>query len=113
MEMKVHLHADVFEIVKNGPKDVEVRLNDEKRRKLKIGDTLIFLKRPDEDEEIKAKVIDLKYYDNFSSLLKDFDMKRIYLENYTEEMYLKEMERFYPIEEQQELGVVAIVFEKI
>ena len=31
MEMKVHLHKEVFDIVKDGIKDVEVRLNDEKR----------------------------------------------------------------------------------
>ena len=112
MEMKIHLHEDVFEIVKHGEKDIEVRLNDEKRRKLKIGDTLIFLKRPLDDEEIKAKVVDLKYYNDFSSLVDDLEMKRIYLENYTKEMYLKEMERFYSIEEQQNYGVVAIVFKK-
>ena len=27
MEMKVHLHKEVFDIVKDGIKDVEVRLN--------------------------------------------------------------------------------------
>ena len=46
MEMIVHLHPEVFEIVKSGVKDVEARVYDEKRRKLKIGDTLVFLKRP-------------------------------------------------------------------
>lgn len=112
MEMKVHLHEDVFEIVKKGIKNVEVRVNDEKRRKLKVGDTLIFLKRPLEDEEIHAKVIGLDYYDNFSELVDHYEMKRIYLENYTKEMYLKEMSRFYTDEEQAENGVVAIIFKK-
>ena len=112
MEMIIHLDSDVFETVDKGFKNVEGRVNDEKRRKLKIGDTLIFLKRPLDDEEIKAKVVDLKYYNDFSSLVDDLEMKRIYLENYTKEMYLKEMERFYSIEEQQNYGVVAIVFKK-
>ena len=31
MEMIIHLHPDVFEIVKNKTKDIEVRVNDEKR----------------------------------------------------------------------------------
>ena len=39
-------------------------------------------------------------------------MKRIYLEGYTKENYLKEMSRFYTEEEQKEFGVVAIIFEK-
>ena len=37
MEMTVHLHKEVFDIVKNGVKNVEVRLNDSKRQKLKVG----------------------------------------------------------------------------
>lgn len=112
MEMKVHLHSDVFEIVKNGKKDIEVRINDEKRRKLNIGDTLVFLKRPLEDEEIRAKVVGLEYYDFFENLVDHYDMARIYLEGYTKEEYLNEMKRFYTRKEQEEYGVVAIIFEK-
>lgn len=112
MEMIVHLHSDVFEIVKNGIKDVEVRVNDEKRRKLNVGDSLVFLKRPLEDEMIRVKVKSLEYYDNFKELVNHYDMKRIYLEGYTKEMYLNEMERFYTKDEQKKYGVVAIIFEK-
>lgn len=112
MEMKVHLHADVFEIVKNGKKDIEVRINDEKRRKLKVGDTLVFLKRPLDDEEIRANVVALEYYDFFEDLVNHYDMERIYLKEYTKEQYLNEMKRFYTREEQEEYGVVAIIFDK-
>lgn len=112
MEMKVHLHSDVFDIVKEGKKDIEVRINDEKRRKLKVGDTLVFLKRPNEDEEIRAKVVGLEYYDFFHNLVDRYDMERIYLSGYSKEQYLDEMKRFYTMEEQQENGVVAILFEK-
>lgn len=111
MEMKVHLHPDVFEIVKKGKKDVEVRVNDEKRRKLNVGDTIIFLKRPLEDESIIKTVKSLEYYDNFKELVEHYEMERIYLEGYTKEMYLKEMARFYTEEEQDKYGVVAIIFE--
>lgn len=112
MEMKVHLHPDVFEIVRMGKKDVEVRINDEKRRKLKVGDTLVFLKRPNDDEEIRAKVIGLEYYDFFDTLVDNYDMERIYLSGYTKDEYLDEMKRFYTKEEQEEYGVVAIIFSK-
>lgn len=112
MEMKVHLHSDVFDIVKNGKKDIEVRINDEKRRQLKIGDTLVFLRRPNDDEEIRAKVVGLEYYDYFHNLVDHYDMERIYLSGYTKEEYLNEMKRFYTMEEQENYGVVAILFEK-
>ncbi len=113
MEMIVHLDNDVFEIVKNGSKDIEVRLNDEKRRQLSVGDTLVFLKRPLDDEEIKALVTGLDYYDSFNELVKHYEMKRLYLESYTKEMWLKEMERFYTEEDQAKYGVVAIKFKKV
>ncbi|MCI8461045.1 MAG: ASCH domain-containing protein [Bacilli bacterium] len=111
MEMKVHLHPDVFDIVSDGVKDIEVRVNDLKRRKLSVGDTLVFLKRPDEVEKIEKKVKALEYYDSFLELVDHYDMKRIYLDGYTKEMYLKEMHRFYTEEEEKEWGVVAIIFE--
>ena len=42
--MTIHLDEDVFKVVKYGTKNIEVRVNDEKRRKLKIGDSITFLK---------------------------------------------------------------------
>ena len=113
MEMIVHLHSDVYEIVKAGTKNIEVRINDEKRRKLQVGDTLIFLKRPDEIESIKARVIGLEYYKNFEELVEHYDMEQLYLKSYTKNHFLKELSRFYSKEEQDEYGVVAILFEKI
>ncbi len=111
MEMIVHLHPEVFDIVKNGHKNIEVRINDEKRRKLQVGDTLVFLKRPDEVEKISAKVISLEYYDSFEELVNHYDMERLYLKEYTKEMFLEELAKFYSEEEQEKYGVVAIGFE--
>lgn len=111
MPMIAHLHPDVFEIVKQGQKDIEVRVNDLKRRKLKVGDTLIFLKRPLEEERIVKTVKNLQYYDSFEELLNHYEMRQIYLEEYTKEQYLQLMTRFYTEEEVREYGVVAIIFE--
>lgn len=111
MQMKVHLHPDVYEIVRLGSKNVEARVNDEKRRQLKVGDTLLFLKRPLEEESCEAKVVELKYFDNFKDMGLYYDMKRLYLEDYTLDMWLKELSRFYSDEEIKENGVVAIEFE--
>lgn len=111
MEMIVHLDSDIFDIVSNGIKNVEVRVNDEKRRKLNIGDTLIFLKRPDEVESLKGTVTNLVYFDNFSEVVDNYPMKRIYLENTTKEDYLTLIDRFYTKDEIEEYGVVAIEFE--
>lgn len=113
MEMIIHLDADVFETVDKGFKNVEGRVNDEKRRKLSIGDKLIFLKRPDEVEKIEAIVEDLIYYKDFNEMIKDYSMKEIYLEEYSKDYYIDLIKRFYTDEEINKYGVVAIKFKKI
>ena len=112
MEMIFHLHPDIFELVKDGKKDVEVRLNDEKRQKLKVGDTLIFLKRPDELEKVEAKVIGLEYFNDFIEVANHYKMERIHQPELTKEEYVNDMQRFYSKEEQNKYGVVCIIYEK-
>ena len=55
----LRLDEDIFEIVKNGKKRVEVRLYDEKRKLMKIGDKLTFYKRPLLEEFTKEAFINL------------------------------------------------------
>lgn len=111
MEMIIHLDSDIFDIVKNERKNVEIRLNDEKRQKLNVGDTLIFLKRPNEDEELRGTITNLVYFNNFSEVVDNYPMERIYLDNYKKEEFIKLLGRFYSEEEVKEYGVVAIEFE--
>lgn len=108
--MIVHLDSDIFDIVSSGSKDVEIRLNDDKRRKLSVDDTLVFLKRPDDKEEIKATVTNLVYFNNFLEVVDNYDMKRIYLDNTSKEDYINLMKRFYNDEDVSKYGVVAIEF---
>lgn len=107
-----HLEADIFELFKNGKKDIEVRINDEKRRTLKIGDGITFLKRPEEQEKLETKVIGLEYYSDFEELVRLYDIERLYYPNYTKEQYLNDLGKFYSNEEQLKYGVVAIIVEK-
>ena len=113
MEMLVHLHPEVFDIVLRGNKDVEIRVNDEKRRKLHVGDTLVFVNRGNEEEKLTAKVINLVYFNNFLEVTDYYDMKRIYLGETTKDEYINLMMKFYSDEEVKEYGVVAIEFKVI
>lgn len=108
-----HLDEDIFEVVKKGIKNVEVRVNDEKRRSMKIGDEIVFLKRPLEEEKIVTKIIGLKVFNNFKELVKDYSIERLYLSDFTKEEFVKLLGRFYSDEEQEKYGVVAIEFEKV
>ena len=108
--MKIHLDSDIFDIVKNASKGVEIRLNDEKRRELNIGDTLIFLKRPNDDEELKGTVTNLVYFNSFLEVVDTYPMKRIYLEDYTKEDFINLIKRFYSDDDVKKYGIVAIEF---
>lgn len=113
MEMKVHLHPEVFDIVNLGIKNVEVRVNDEKRRNLKIGDKLLFLKRPDDIYTLSAVIKNLVYFKDFSEVVDNYSMERLYLSNTTRDEYISLMKEFYSDDEVIKNGVVAIEFELI
>ena len=113
MEMIVHLHKEVFDIVRDGIKDVEIRVNDEKRRNLKVDDTLIFVNRGDENEKISAKVIKLNYFKDFTEVLNYYKMEKIYLKETTRDEYVMLMKKFYSDDEVNKYGVVAIEFKKM
>ena len=108
-EMK--LKNEPFMKILKGTKRIELRLFDEKRRKLKIGDFINFM-NVETDEIITTKILDLKVYDNFKELYKNYDKKDLgYKED--EEASYQDMENFYSIEEQNKYKVVAIEIEKI
>ena len=46
--------------IRTGNKTIELRLNDEKRKQIKKGDIITFLKEPDRIESMKAFVTDLE-----------------------------------------------------
>ena len=47
MKHKMNLQNDSFEAIKDGWKTIEMRLDDEKKSKIEIGDELEFLKHKD------------------------------------------------------------------
>jgi ASC-1-like (ASCH) protein len=54
------LYGVYFQSIIEGKKKVEVRLNDEKRRKINVGDTIEFIKVPVQDETLKVQVTELR-----------------------------------------------------
>lgn len=59
------LYETPFNSIKSGKKKVEVRLNDEKRRKISVGDTINFTKIPSSDETLTVEVIELREFPTF------------------------------------------------
>ena len=108
-EMK--LNENPFNQMKSGEKQIEYRLNDEKRQKIKIGDTITFTK-VDDTENIKVIVTELKYYKTLLEMYSaSFDQ---YLKNYynTPEEVVNDT-TYYTKEEEEKYGCVAIHIRKL
>lgn len=107
----MRLHNEPFELIKNGTKTIELRLNDEKRSVIKENDIILFENRKN-SEIIKTKVIKLHKYDSFEELYKHFDKVSLGY-NYNQEASYKDMEKYYSKEEQNKYGVLGIEIELI
>ena len=102
----MRLHDKPYKLIKQGKKTIELRLNDEKRQLIKLGDIIEFENRTT-GEKIKTVVINLYRYKNFYDLYKNFNKISLgYKEN--EEADYRDMEKYYSVHEQQIYGVVGI-----
>ena len=108
---EMNLHDEPFNLIKAKTKNIEMRLNDERRKDLKVGDYIVFTNRTTL-EKIKTKILELYYYDNFKELYKHFDKISIgYKED--EVPNPSDMNQYYSLEQQEKYGVVAIKIEMI
>ena len=112
MEHELKLQPRYYEYILNGSKDIEIRLYDEKRQKINIGDIIIFKKEPELNESFKVKVVGLLRYENFDSLFNDFTIDRLADKSMEKSELLEELEKFYTKEKQKEYGVLGIRIEK-
>ncbi|MCL2439993.1 MAG: ASCH domain-containing protein [Alphaproteobacteria bacterium] len=64
---RMRLHAEPFAQISAGKKQVELRLNDEKRQNISVGDTVIFTSR-ESGEELKMRVIGRVLFKDFRTL---------------------------------------------
>ena len=106
MVHKMKLWNDSFEMIKSGYKTIEMRLNDEKRTLIRIGDTIEFT-NTSTNEVLSCVVTNLYKYSSFDELYLHHDKKSIgYLEN--EIASPKDMLVYYSQENIDKYGVLGI-----
>ena len=104
----MNLQEKYFNFIKNGTKRIELRLFDEKRQNIRVGDTIKF--STDAGDSQLVKVVKIHKYSNFSNLIDSFNIKLLAEEKYTKEKLLNELEQFYTKSKQAEYGVVGVEF---
>lgn len=97
-----------FEMIESGQKTIELRLYDEKRQLIKIGDEIIFTNTTTE-ETIHTQVLKLHRFDSFAELYKSLPLLKC---GYTRENVGSatpaDMEQYYSVDEQNKCGVIGI-----
>lgn len=105
---EMQLSADAFEKIKNNKKTIEIRLNDEKRQALNIGDFIIFNNK-ENNEKISVEVTQLDKFATFQQMFKEVDNIAMGWSKKNCNNY-KDMYNFYTKEEEKAVGTVAISF---
>lgn len=106
--MRIHqmkLQPSPFEKVGKGRKTIEIRINDEKRQALKVGDKIEFSLVTDPSKKIETEILGLDTYPTFKELFAAYPPDQ-YGGMSQEEWEL--MYKYYSPEEEKQYGVVAI-----
>ena len=102
------LNSTPFEMIKSGEKTIELRLFDEKRQQLKVGDRILFTNIAN-GETLNAIVVKLHRFDSFEKLYKSLPLLQCgYTPEDVDKAKPSDMEQYYSLEEQKKYGVVGI-----
>ncbi len=106
MEHHMNLHEAPFRMIRSGRKIYELRLYDEKRRKIHVGDTILFTCGA---EQLTAEVAGMHVFASFAEL---YDTLPLLQCGYTpEDIHTAspaDMEQYYSKDQQERYKVVAI-----
>ena len=105
------LKEGLFEKIANGTKTIEMRLYDEKRQKVQIGDVIEFTNMTT-GEKIQAQVLALHIYPSFEDLYNKFSKVSLGYEEYEIALYT-DMEQYYLSTEIEKYGVVGIEIKRV
>ena len=107
MEYTMRLTAAPFEKLRNGSKVIELRLYDEKRKRIKTGDTILFISLKDPSDTLLTRVTDIYTFASFEDLYRALPLEDLgYNGEEVAAASPKDMEEFYSPEEQAQYGVV-------
>ena len=105
------LRPEPFSSIRSGEKTFELRLFDEKRRKISVGDTVRFV-NTDTAEVLVRRVCALHRFDSFAALYEALPLTKC---GYTKENVKNasplDMNMYYSAEEEAVYGVLAIELE--
>ena len=108
MHHEMSLRPGPFGKIADGSKRYELRLYDEKRQLIQVGDTITFTCTSDE-RSVMVRVVSLQRFDNFAALYAALPLTACgYTEETAKNADPRDMAQYYPLEKQARYGVLAI-----
>lgn len=109
MRHQMRLFKEPFFRIKEGKKVIEVRLFDEKRQKVQIGDEIEFSLIDNPDEKVAVRVVGLSRFETFRDLYSSFDHRKFgHPEGTTLEEQVRNIRECYSKEEEMKYGTLGI-----
>lgn len=105
------LNPAPFDMVASGDKTIELRLYDDKRRAISLGDTIIFTREPERTRQLTVRVVGLLHYQSFRELIYDFPAERFGGSDSAE--VLDGVRKYYSQPDERRYGVLGIKIEPI
>ena len=108
MTHKMRLKPTPYSMISRGIKTFELRLYDEKRRQLKVGDVIEFTNEEGVDR-LLCEVTGLHVFGSFDELYSTLPLLKCgYTKENVSDASPEDMCAYYPLEEQKKYGVVGI-----
>ena len=103
------LDPEPFEQIRDGLKTIELRLWDEKRQKVKVGDKICFRLKGDEECTMTVEVVALHRAPSFEELYKTVPLEKCgYTKKEAKSASPDDMRKYYTAEDERKYGVVGI-----
>ena len=109
---KMKLQDSPFRKMQKGLKTIELRLYDEKRQKVKVGDQIEFTNLEDRMQKLLTRVIALHRFDSFEEMFRVLPASAMGYDK-GQIPNAEDMEHYYSKEEQALYGVVGIEIELV
>lgn len=112
MKHTMKLHERPYKLILNGVKTIELRLYDDKRKRISVGDEIEFINSVDSNLSLSCTVVALHRFSSFEELYKKLPLLKCgYTRKDIASAAPKDMDLYYSKDEQKAYGVIGIEVE--
>lgn len=107
---QMHVKQRYLGLLHDGSKSVEFRLNDEKRKAIKVGDKICFICHNNDNRFVVLSVADIVYSSEFADIIKNINPSL--LGGISPQQQLRELEEIYDRDSINKHGVLALILKR-